>query len=853
MALSIGDFLQAFQGVQDKHGYWMAKCPAHDDDKQSLSINKGKNGGIVVKCHAGCQWQSILDAAGLDAGDIMPESVNGNHPKKEIVATYDYRDESGKLLYQAVRFEPKDFSQRRPDGSGHWIWGLSGGQYAQSPNGDWYKPNKGTPANRPRRTFPDLEERVLYRLPELIADESDGWAFIAEGEQDVDNTLRAWGLTATTNVGGAGKWKREYSKHLRGRKVCILPDNDPPPDESHKEGFAGQKHAIKVYESLKEVAECVVILALPDLPIKGDVTDWKKAGGTKEQLIKMADELAALGHAGMASRVSQYMKLVADPDYRGDPAVALRSEVRQERRTIWIDYGMLKKLSDLTELSWKALVQANNPPKYFRKGNSLVKAFEDNDNDVVMLQELGQDRMRCELDLAADWRNKGEQGMPPEYVVKNVLVWPERPFPILDRIVRVPVFGPSGKLETEPGYHADGRTYFKPLRHLKILPVPPKPSELQVIKALGLLKELIHDFPFESAADKCHALALLLLPFVRDMIDGPTPLHLIEASKERTGKSLLAQMLLWISIGRDYFDFPEAGDNQDEWQKQITTALTSGKSVVIIDNINSRLDSGHLARAITNPIWDGRILKSNESANVAIRCVWAATANNIKMSGEMTGRTIRCRLVSEHERPELRSNFLHPDLKEWVIREQERLIQAAHTVVQHWIQEGKPKPHVKALGMFEHWTWVIGGILESAGVEGFLTNYTEAAEEMNDDAATWRRFCALWFKACGSEPKTIAELLPVAQSVEGFYLKGETDEVRKRSLSQQLRAKKKQVYETKDIKDEVLQRLQIRNDAPVRHGGAQQWYLRLVTDDDQAAGETEQKPKPWEAQDGLPF
>src|SRR5262245_36147039 len=102
MALPIGEFLRSFTGVQDKHGYWMAKCPAHDDHKQSLSITKGKNGGIILKCHAGCDWENIVSAARLEIADIMPDSVNGlgNYPsKKQIIAAYDYRDESGKLLY----------------------------------------------------------------------------------------------------------------------------------------------------------------------------------------------------------------------------------------------------------------------------------------------------------------------------------------------------------------------------------------------------------------------------------------------------------------------------------------------------------------------------------------------------------------------------------------------------------------------------------------------------------------------------------------------------------------------------------------------------------------------------------
>jgi hypothetical protein len=104
----------------------------------------------------------------------------------QIVAEYDYRGEQGELLFQVVRFEPKDFRQRRPDGHGGWIWGLGN------------------------------VRRVLYRLPELLKAPSEQPVFVVEGEKDVD-ALIAMGLSATTCPMGAGKWLPEYSESLRGR------------------------------------------------------------------------------------------------------------------------------------------------------------------------------------------------------------------------------------------------------------------------------------------------------------------------------------------------------------------------------------------------------------------------------------------------------------------------------------------------------------------------------------------------------------------------------------------------------------------------------------------------------------
>jgi len=173
---------------------------------------------------------------------------NDDFTKKNIV-TYDYKDESGMLLFQVVRYETKDFRQRRPDGMGGWIRNLDG------------------------------VRRILYRLQELLRAGSDDWVFIVEGEKDVDR-LYDEGLVATTCPMGAGKWDDNYSEFLNDRsKICIIPDND----------ISGRSHAKQVAESLDHVGVKARILELPGLADKGDVSDWFDAGGSKKELIKLAE------------------------------------------------------------------------------------------------------------------------------------------------------------------------------------------------------------------------------------------------------------------------------------------------------------------------------------------------------------------------------------------------------------------------------------------------------------------------------------------------------------------------------------------------------------------------------------
>lgn len=157
---------------------------------------------------------------------------------------YDYRDEAGELLFQVERRPGHKFLQRKPDGAGGWEYKVRGVRL------------------------------VPYRLPELVAAPADEPVFIAEGEKDVDN-LRALGLIATCNSGGAEKWRAAHAEHLRGRDVVILPDNDD----------AGRKHAVQVADSLAGIANSIRVLELPGLPQKGDASDWIAAGGTADALL----------------------------------------------------------------------------------------------------------------------------------------------------------------------------------------------------------------------------------------------------------------------------------------------------------------------------------------------------------------------------------------------------------------------------------------------------------------------------------------------------------------------------------------------------------------------------------------
>ena len=212
------------------NGWHSAICPCHDDQHKSLNLRLDDNGKIQLKCHARCEYRDIAKAVGLSWHNNS--NSNNANTEPQIVALYDYADTRGKLLYQVVRYEPKAFKQRRPDGKGGWIWNLEG--------------------IRP----------TLYRIQSLILGIKAGvWVFVVEGEKDVE-TLSTEGQTATTISGGAGaRWPAECLLLFRGAKVCILPDQDE----------AGRKYGHYLANALRMVTEWVKVV---NVPFGKDVSDY---------------------------------------------------------------------------------------------------------------------------------------------------------------------------------------------------------------------------------------------------------------------------------------------------------------------------------------------------------------------------------------------------------------------------------------------------------------------------------------------------------------------------------------------------------------------------------------------------
>lgn len=192
-----------------------------------------------------------------------PEPEPKPQPKRRVVEHYDYLDEAGNLLYQVLRYDPKDFRQRRPDGNGGWIWNLDG------------------------------VRRVLYRMDDIKEKLAhDQTVFVVEGEKDVNN-MWAQGLPATCNAGGVGGWIDAFNGLFTDADVVVIPDNDPPAKNGRR---AGQDHAQAIAKALTDSnARRVRLLDLGKVwaqcPVKGDISNWFEAGFKAEDLWPIVEQL----------------------------------------------------------------------------------------------------------------------------------------------------------------------------------------------------------------------------------------------------------------------------------------------------------------------------------------------------------------------------------------------------------------------------------------------------------------------------------------------------------------------------------------------------------------------------------
>lgn len=624
-----------------------ATCPAHKDNKPSLSIAQGDDGRVLLHCHAGCSPIEICQALGMSISELFPPSDGSGPGSGEIVATYDYRDAAGVLLFQVVRFKPKDFRVRRPDGTG-WEWKLG-----------------HTP-------------RVLYRLPELLAADPAEWVFICEGEKDVDR-VRSLGLVATCNPGGAGKWHRlSDDSALAGRRVVILQDYNEPGETGKR---PGEEHAKTVALHMRPIAsECRIVEFSADTT---DVSEWLDNSDADDlraellQLVESADQSAASKNPVILIDTVEHRAVT-------ETIVALTADPNLYQRS-----GFLARIirdnqpsDDILRSEGSPTIQVLPVPSLRERITKFAVFTKINSKgDEILTHPTGW--LVSAVDARAEWSG-----------IRHLM-----------GVSDTPVLRSDGSIWQTSGYDARTGVLFEPVNGTAFPEIHVDINIDDATEAVDTLMEIIADFPMPSDDHKAAWLAALLTPLARFAFAGPSPMFLIDANVRGAGKSLLAQTIGHVVLGREMPASSYVHDG-DEMRKKLTSIAIAGDRMILLDNIDGPFGNDAIDRALTSTRWKDRILGKSEEIELPLIPAWYATGNNVQVTGDMMRRVVHIRIDCLSERPEERSGFSHGNLLSWIDSNRGRLLAAAMTVLSAFLQRGH-RADLTPFGSFEGWSDVV--------------------------------------------------------------------------------------------------------------------------------------------------
>jgi putative DNA primase/helicase len=739
----------------------------------SKSIKPSTNEWFNHEANNGGGYKALWQLA--RPGQPLPSAtINGQTPPwLNVDVAYNYHDANGTLSYQVVRTitgEPR-FLQRRPNGSGKWIWNLSG------------------------------VARVPYHLPDLIAAPPGTTVYVPEGEKDVDR-LRRDGLTATCNPGGAaehknkakpyrGKWLAEFGEHLRGQHVRILPDNDAP----------GEAHALDIARKLHGIAASVRIIHLPGLPPKGDISDWLGVGNTTEALGHLADETPQWASddppagpttlkvvKGEYVQIAEKIETIATaahlPIYSHGEALC-RPVTEQRKR----HDGQIVTIAVLRNYNTASLRRALNPAIGFRKFNAKRKAF-----------------VACE---------------PPADIIAMVLAGEQKQvFPAIRGIIGTPILRPDHTIIATPGY--DTETGYFLVEPPEMPAISASPTEADARRAFGIVADLLSEFPFTDDVSRSVAYSGLITPLVRAACD-VVPGHLFTAPKQGSGKSLLVDVASAIATGERACAIL-AHRQPEEQDKQLTGALLEARQIIALDNLVGEVESAVLAQVTERERISLRPLGTSQTVAILNSFNTYLTGNNVSPGGDNTRRLLVGRIDPQVENP-LDRTFEKPNPVERVFSARGEFVAACLTIVLAYIAQERPNP-LTLTPSYAAWSELVREPLVWLGLPD-PTDSMRAAFDDDPTNTTLGALIAAW--PSGQSDWTCGELIDAAMETDkaGCSIYPGLAEALK-----PIARDRRGLFDTtvlgcylRQNRDKIVGGRKISRHHTVAHGGAVRWFL----------------------------
>lgn len=461
---------------------------------------------------------------------------------------------------------------------------------------------------------------------------------------------------------------------LAGRRVLLALDGDSR-DNPDVDKALGQIAGMLALEDVEDVRNACP----PDVP------GLKKSG--------IDDFLAHRGPAELHTFLSGNLPRV-------EPIVDPRAETLSEREEILL----LHNLHDDVAATLTALAE---DPNIFCYGGTLVDVVPGGGMERLTRPALMAERIerRC-LFMDADGSVSTPARLADNLASRTVGFGAVRELTMLSRD---PVLRPDGSVLTN-GYDADLRVYVDPRENAQEL------GDLDDMRgAREALLEAVGDFRFiganadqESEASKAGWFAALITLVSRHLIDGETPMHLIDAADSEAGKSLLVRLLHRIALDAPPPD--GTAPNNEELSKRLFAAALAGERTLVIDNVDNdgALGSPALDQFLTSTTVGGRVLGKSEMRTVPWRAVIFASGNNVRLRGDLNRRVVLTR-IQKHPGP-----FTHTNLTGWAKQNRMRLYGAALTIVRAWLRAGRPAHTWQRWGGFDAWDEFVRGVLHHA-------------------------------------------------------------------------------------------------------------------------------------------
>jgi hypothetical protein len=381
----------------------------------------------------------------------------------------------------------------------------------------------------------------------------------------------------------------------------------------------------------------------------------------------------------------------------------------------------------------------------------------------------------------------------PEDVARHVHEQSYVTLPPAPEVVHVPIYLKSGDLLLGGRYHYAPDDKEAPRNHLLlpnglvVPPVPKEPTLDDVMEARDwLLREYLGDFPFfdldengveQREPSQANALALLLTPFMRPMIEGRTPLFAIVKPQTGSGATFLAQLAINLLEG---FEDARAPLNytvrEDEMEKTLVSAIKETRSTLFFDDVkdfNNRL----LLRSLTAARVGGRILGQSRLFERPNTLNWIVTGVNPRIGGEMWRRTCWIRLNPKTPDGEERT-FTHAE--SFYAEHRGLAIRHILTLIEYWLEQGAPEFTDRNLSGFDDWCKKVGGVLAACEVEGFVQN--KAKLVLDTESVTENEFLQDLKAKLNGDKRDLSDLFKWATDSESAFVVGRTPDERQRNF-----------------------------------------------------------------------